>query len=130
MSLYIERKKREDTFRKVVKSFREMAKKQMPLTGDFRGIPTILDRETMRDHFRFCSWNIEWMDYFFKDDLTFHVSNPKNGISDVNELCTKIALAITDINPDVISILEGPSSILRMDLFQKTYLKDSFECFG
>ena len=103
---------------------------QIPSDSNFSGIPTILNRDGLREHFRYCSWNIEWMDYFFKDDNTFHTSNSSAGITDVVDLCKRIASAITDINPDVISILEGPSSILRMDLYQKTYLEDSFDCFG
>eukprot|EP00019_Armaparvus_languidus_P010427 CAMPEP_0168581918 /NCGR_PEP_ID=MMETSP0420-20121227/1686_1 /TAXON_ID=498008 /ORGANISM="Pessonella sp." /LENGTH=536 /DNA_ID=CAMNT_0008616333 /DNA_START=498 /DNA_END=2108 /DNA_ORIENTATION=- len=77
--------------------------------------------------FRFVSWNIEWFDYFFKSDTEFHQSNASADIDDVAALCSNIAMAIRVLAPDVIAVLEGPSSAARMNLFQKTFLNDEFD---
>ena len=36
-------------------------------------------------------------------------------------------MAIRVLAPDVIAVLEGPSSAARMNLFQKTFLNDEFD---
>ena len=124
-------RKQEQTLRDLVKSFGEMAKEaQLPFQTGSHGIPAVLDRSQLKEHIRYCSWNIEWMDYFFKDDATFHTTNPNADIGDVDLLCKNIGAAVAEMDPDVLTILEGPGNLTRMQLFQKTYLGDVFQCFG
>lgn len=85
--------------------------------------------------FRHLQWNIEWMDYLFKstgdDNLAEFLSeNHSADISSVPELCQKIAKVILDLEPDVISVEEGPSSREKMELFVKDYLNSAFEVQG
>jgi hypothetical protein len=76
---------------------------------------------------RYVSFNIEWMDYFFKSDTEFHSSNVGADIADVAVLCGNIAFAIRQLAPDLLAIIEGPGSVAKMDLFQRTYLNDEFD---
>eukprot|EP01094_Clydonella_sp_ATCC50884_P026950 TRINITY_DN7549_c0_g1_i1.p1 TRINITY_DN7549_c0_g1~~TRINITY_DN7549_c0_g1_i1.p1 ORF type:complete len:707 (+),score=257.16 TRINITY_DN7549_c0_g1_i1:56-2122(+) len=79
---------------------------------------------------RFCNWNIEWMDHFFEDDTKMRTTYPEGELKDVDALCKAIASTIDTINPDVLAIEEGPSTIERMQLYVRLYLGDRFECFG
>ena len=61
----------------------------------------------------------------------FAKSSPMNPeITDVNELCKRIAHLILEANPDVVSIEEGPSSLSRMEAFNTVYLGARYQCFG
>ena len=51
-------------------------------------------------------------------------------ITDVHELCTGIAGAIDELDPDVLSIEEGPANSARMNEFIDKYLGGRFQCFG
>ena len=131
--LWLALRKQEDTFREVVKAFRKTASLSQAVfleNQGVRGIPAVLDRSKLRPHVRYCSWNIEWMDYFYADDNTFHITNPKNSIKDVHKICSNIASAVLEMDPDVLTILEGPGSLVRMELFNTKYLNGSFDCFG
>mmetsp|Transcript_20255 Transcript_20255/g.51376 ORF Transcript_20255/g.51376 Transcript_20255/m.51376 type:complete len:629 (-) Transcript_20255:126-2012(-) len=80
---------------------------------------------------RILQWNIEWMDYFFKSDTEFYdKENLSADLTDVPELCSRIGAAILEIDPDVMCIEEGPCSLERMELFNKTYLRDRYTCLG
>lgn len=113
-----------------MKTFRESALSTQGQVCQTESIPVILERETLREHLRYCNWNIEWMDYFFESETEFKRDNPSCGISDVHDLCTRIGKAIQELNPDVLAILEGPASLARMELFNVTFLQGAFQCFG
>jgi hypothetical protein len=83
-----------------------------------------------KDGFRHLQWNIEWMDYLFGEDNDFRDKNKHADITDVDDLCRRIAKVIISLNPDVISIEEGPSSKEKMEKFVKKYLNNSFEVLG
>eukprot|EP00339_Tiarina_fusa_P005659 CAMPEP_0117006954 /NCGR_PEP_ID=MMETSP0472-20121206/7000_1 /TAXON_ID=693140 ORGANISM="Tiarina fusus, Strain LIS" /NCGR_SAMPLE_ID=MMETSP0472 /ASSEMBLY_ACC=CAM_ASM_000603 /LENGTH=279 /DNA_ID=CAMNT_0004708571 /DNA_START=277 /DNA_END=1113 /DNA_ORIENTATION=- len=97
--------------------------------NEFR-LPVVLHRSELAPSVRYCSWNIQWMDWFFQDDKTILQSNLKQSLTDVPTLCTKIGQAIEEIDPDVLTVLEGPRALKRMKLFQRTFLDNKFDCFG
>ena len=83
------------------------------------------------------NWNIEWMNNWFEGygQVGFRQDHPTKGISDVADLCRRVARVIKNLNPDVLTIEEGPSDIREMELFTDTYLIDShdnkiFDVFG
>lgn len=76
---------------------------------------------------RLATWNIEWMNKWFEgqNPSRFIQNLPKNGITDIDDLCTRVANVIDDINSDVLTIQEGPSSKEEMNLFVDNYLSDT-----
>jgi hypothetical protein len=76
---------------------------------------------------RIVNWNIEWMDDWFVGGgkVGFLEDNPPKGITDVADLCERVATVIKDLDPDVLTIEEGPSDIREMNLFVRTYLTDA-----
>merc|ERR1712137_303799 len=123
-------REQEAIFRTIIKKFQESARLTQLAFRDPRSIPVVLDRTGLENDLRYCSWNIEWMDYFYESDTEFKKTNPSNGISDVHELCSRIGCAIKEISPDVLAILEGPVSLARMELFVTKYLESKYTCFG
>jgi exonuclease III len=86
---------------------------------------------------RIVNWNIEWMNDWFVGggSVAFCQDNPRRGITDVSDLCRRVASVIDNLNPDVLTIEEGPSDIREMELFAETYLIDEegnrlFDIFG
>jgi endonuclease/exonuclease/phosphatase family metal-dependent hydrolase len=77
---------------------------------------------------RYADWNIEWMNHWFADDFTFYDYTPD--ISDVSDLCYRVAQVIMEMDPDILAVQEGPSSIEKMNLFCSTYLNDAYQVFG
>jgi len=75
---------------------------------------------------RIVNWNIEWMNDWFVGggSVAFRQDNPRRGITDVADLCRRVASVISNLNPDVLTIEEGPSDIREMELFVETYLID------
>ena len=73
------------------------------------------------------NWNIEWMDIFFKNDQEFEENCERGKVKDILE---KIAAVIKEIDPDILSIEEGPSSIEKISLFIDNFLNSSFLPFG
>jgi hypothetical protein len=83
------------------------------------------------------NWNIEWMNDWFVGygSVAFRQDNPSRGISDVADLCSRVASVVKNLDPDVLTIEEGPSDIREMELFVETYLTDEsgnvlFDIFG
>jgi hypothetical protein len=76
---------------------------------------------------RYVSFNIEWMDYLFASDTAFLTSHVSADIDDVAQLCANIAFAVRTLAPDLMAVVEGPSTPAKMDLFQKTYLNNEFD---
>ena len=86
---------------------------------------------------RIVNWNIEWMNNWFvgKGEIAFRTHNPGQGITDVADLCRRVAGVVNRLDPDVLTIEEGPSDKREMELFSKTYLVDEngnslFDVFG
>jgi hypothetical protein len=124
-------KQQQITLRNLLKDFREQVRVAEGAYVTHNRVPVVYDRaKLMRPHLRYMNWNIEWMDLFYKDDTEFLISNTSVGITNVKTLCEQIAKVIFDINPDILAIEEGPSSLPRMDLFQREYLADQFDVFG
>ena len=81
---------------------------------------------------RIVNWNIEWMNNWFVDgeDVHFRVVHPASRISDVDALCSRVAGVIHILNPDVLTIEEGPSDIRMLQIFVTEYLgENSFKIF-
>jgi hypothetical protein len=79
---------------------------------------------------RIVNWNIEWMNNWFVDgdDVHFRAVHPASRISDVDALCSRVASVIQILNPDVLTIEEGPSDIRMMQIFVAEYLgENSFQ---
>lgn len=76
---------------------------------------------------RIVNWNIEWMNNWFVGygELAFRQDNQQAGITDVAALCTRTASVVNALDPDVLTIEEGPSDIHEMELFVTTYLQDA-----
>ncbi len=60
---------------------------------------------------RIVNWNIEWMNNWFVggNAVGFRPDNSSQGISDTDELSTRVASVIDDLNPDQLCVQEGPS---------------------
>lgn len=86
---------------------------------------------------RIVNWNIEWMNDWFVGggNVAFRTDNDRRGITDVADLCRRVAEVVKKLDPDVLTIEEGPSDIREMELFANTYLVDGngnllFDIFG
>ena len=85
---------------------------------------------------RLVNFNVEWMNNWFKVGSTaaFRENNPAQGIDDVDDLAKRVAKLIKTMDPDILTVEEGPSDIKEMELFVRTYLcsHDSpmFDIFG
>ena len=71
------------------------------------------------------NWNIEWMNNWFEGygKVKFRQDYPEKGLTDINELCMRVASVIKQLDPDVLTVEEGPSDIREMELFVDKYLK-------
>jgi hypothetical protein len=83
------------------------------------------------------NWNIEWMNNWFVGygQVEFRQNHLSSGINNVADLCRRVASVIKALNPDVLTLEEGPSDIREMALFTGTYLVDDhndeiFDVFG
>jgi hypothetical protein len=68
-------------------------------------------------------------------DVAFRQTHDSSGITDVADLADRVAGAIRTIDPDVVTVQEGPSDIREMLLFTETYLLDEndipiYDVFG
>ena len=75
---------------------------------------------------RIVNWNIQWMNDWFvgQGAVVFRHDNLNEGITDVDDLCKRVAGVITSLDPDILAVVEGPSDIREMELFVNTYLVD------
>jgi len=80
------------------------------------------------------NWNIEWMNRWFTEDGAGapQLRRPEevSGVTDLEDLCRRVAAVIDTIDPDVLTVQEGPSRKSEMGLFVRTFLGDRFEIFG
>ncbi len=74
---------------------------------------------------RLMDWNIEWMNNWFvgNGQIGWRISH--RGIESVQNLAQRVANVILSIDPDVLTIQEGPSDPREMDLFVDGFLTDS-----
>lgn len=74
---------------------------------------------------RLMDWNIEWMNKWFVGygQVAWRVSH--SGINDVAALAQRVANVITAIDPDVLTLQEGPSDPREMNLFINGFLTDN-----
>jgi hypothetical protein len=81
---------------------------------------------------RIINWNIEWMNNWFVGggDVALRMVHDRSGITSVDDLCRRVGRVILDLDPDVLTLEEGPSDIREMQLFVSYYLDDSFDVFG
>ncbi len=85
---------------------------------------------------RIVNWNIEWMNNWFvgNNQVAFESKyEPRGGrgqIDSVKDLCKRVASTITNLNPDVLTIQEGPSDHREMALFVEKYLANKYEIYG
>lgn len=66
---------------------------------------------------RLMNWNIEWMNNWFVGNGQVAWRNTHTGIADVQALADRVANVITAVDPDVLTIQEGPSDPREMELF-------------
>lgn len=83
---------------------------------------------------RLMDWNIEWMNNWFVGNGLVAWRQSHSGIADVTALAQRVANVITSIDPDVLTLQEGPSDPREMDLFMGDFLSDAngqlFHAFG
>ena len=82
-------------------------------------------------------WNIEWMNNWFVGGsaVDFRDTHGRTGITDVDDLCRRVADVIKKLEPDVVTIQEGPSDVREMLLFTNGFLINNanqplFDVFG
>jgi hypothetical protein len=80
------------------------------------------------------NWNIEWMNDWFTPisagPPAWRVDNPGRGITDVAVLAQRVAHVIRTLEPDVVTIQEGPSRQGEMQLFVDDFLDGDFQVLG
>ncbi len=84
---------------------------------------------------RLMDWNIEWMNNWFVGNGQVAWRQQHSGIASVAGLARRVANVITAIDPDVLTLQEGPSDPREMDLFVNGFLSDAsgqplFDAFG
>ena len=84
---------------------------------------------------RLMNWNIEWMNNWFVGNGRVEWRQSHRGIEDVRTLAQRVANVILTIDPDVLTIQEGPSDFREMELFVNDFLVNQdgqriFELFG
>lgn len=74
---------------------------------------------------RILDWNIEWMNNWFVggSQAAWRISN--TGIADVQALAQRVANLIRGLDPDVLTVQEGPSDRDEMQLFIDDFLSDA-----
>lgn len=70
-------------------------------------------------------WNIEWMNNWFVGSGAVEWKPSLSGVDDLGALVGRVANVIKSVDPDVLTIQEGPSDIREMQLFIDDYLSDA-----
>ena len=73
---------------------------------------------------RVLNWNIEWMNDWFVGNGLVQWRNSHTGIQNVAALADRVAALIRGVDPDLVTIQEGPSDIREMELFVNDHLRD------
>lgn len=83
---------------------------------------------------RLMDWNIEWMNNWFVGGGQVAWRQSHTGIADVRALAQRVANVITAVDPDVLTLQEGPSDTEEMSLFLGDFLSDAtgplYSAFG
>ncbi len=81
---------------------------------------------------RIVNWNIEWMNDWFVggNHIAFRSANPGKGISNVAALCQRVAGVIGALQPDLLTVQEGPSDRAEMELFVQQHLGGAYQVLG
>jgi len=82
---------------------------------------------------KICNWNIEWMNKWFGSDagpVALKPSGSISGVSDIDDLVTRVAKVIKDMDPDILAVQEGPSRYAEMTYFVTNYLGGKYEIIG
>lgn len=81
---------------------------------------------------RIVNWNIEWMNDWFvgQGAIAFRTDNPGRGITNVANLCQRVASVIVALDPDVLLVEEGPSDWDEMALFVQQFLGNNYSVHG
>jgi len=84
---------------------------------------------------RIVNWNIEWMNNWFVGNGLVDWRNSRTGIASVAALAQRVANAILALDPDLVTIQEGPSDFREMELFVNGYLTNEggdplYQIFG
>lgn len=74
---------------------------------------------------RIVDWNIEWMNNWFVGNNQVAWRNAHTGIANVAALAQRVARVITTLDPDVLTLQEGPSDLREMNLFIADFLADA-----
>ncbi|MEE9189258.1 MAG: endonuclease [Candidatus Neomarinimicrobiota bacterium] len=74
---------------------------------------------------QFMDWNIEWMNKWFVGGGQVAWRQSHSGIANVADLAQRVANVITAIDPDVLTLQEGPSDPNEMGLFINDFLLGS-----
>jgi endonuclease/exonuclease/phosphatase family metal-dependent hydrolase len=76
------------------------------------------------------NWNIEWMNDWFVggDEVGWH---PRpGGIHDLEGLARRVAGVIEEMDADILTVQEGPSSADEMRLFVEQHLGNAYDVWG
>ncbi len=81
---------------------------------------------------RLVNWNIEWMNNWFVGggQVDWVANRASSGITDTQALAARVAQVITDLQPDVVAVEEGPSDIREMQLFVDDHLGGNYDVLG
>lgn len=82
---------------------------------------------------KIASWNIEWMNRWFSSDqdtAAWRNSSQISGVTDIADLAQRVAGVITEMEPDVLMIQEGPSRYDEIKLFVDDCLNDDYTIVG
>ena len=82
---------------------------------------------------KIANWNIEWMNHWFSPDSEQPVLRPSDqvrGVTDIRDLCERVARVIDSLDADVLTVQEGPSRRAEMQLFVSEFLDDRYQVIG
>lgn len=82
---------------------------------------------------KIANWNIEWMNRWFTADLdaaAFRPSADISGVTDIDDLCRRVANVIDGLDADVLTVQEGPSRKEEMALFVQRFLDGTYTVLG
>lgn len=82
---------------------------------------------------KIASWNIEWMNHWFTSDqetAAWRNSSQISGVTDIADLTQRVAGVITEMDPDLLMIQEGPSRYDEIKLFVNDCLNDDYTIIG
>lgn len=80
------------------------------------------------------NWNVEWMNRWFTADddgaARLRRSEEVHGVTDLPDLCRRVAAVIDALAPDILTLQEGPSRKSELALFVRDFLGDRYAVHG